>query len=829
MTVFISSTYKDLIDYRIAVIRAVEGTNYQASKMEVFGARPDEPVDACLKEVEESELFIGIYALRYGFIPEGADISITEMEYLHAKKFGKPIYCFILDEENQPWLKKWIEGEPGKSKLESFKQRIQKVHICDYFTTADDLRAKVSNALSHFAANHQPINRQSENTSQKPFTGSTLPNQSYFFGREEELENIADAINPPTPTWGVLIHGEGGIGKTALAIEAAHRAPSTNFKIKIFVSAKERELTSKGEISSKEFSQDSYFSILNEIALQLGEEGIPRLAPDERANALNHVLKTKKTLLILDNLETLNNDDRDYLYQFLTHLPHGNKAIVTNRRRDDIDGRAIRLDKLPRAEAERLISELVKRNPRLHDIKDIEKEELYYAASGNPLIIRWLIGQVGRVGTEIKTITEAITFLKNAPQNNDPLEYVFGDLLNSLIPREKVVLAVMVYLSLSPKIEWIAKITDYNEKEIEMIWEELVNRSILVNIKDSKSCSLPYITRQFIKNKLPREIFDAEGKLAHYAYRIVLEFGGRKNIQEQEYLENNWPPILASLSHFIKHDNEKLQIICDALDTFFSSSQLLDEWLWLNQQAEIVALANFDYDNAGARAYKVGLIYSYRGQAAEVLQYAKRAENNWSELYFTKTSYNSTKPLVNYLRAIGYRLEKNYVRAIEEINNAIKFWKSFTPEGIDIADAYNMLGEIQIDMGEVGDSGEHYSNAEKSFSEALRIANKISYKEVKPKYTGNLAKLAIKCGDWAKVIILANEALKEAENMGYQEEIARENFFLASAYLQLGYSGDKGLEASREAFKIYTRLKHKDLPLAEKVLEQWKRRTGRRI
>ncbi|MCK7480695.1 MAG: DUF4062 domain-containing protein [Candidatus Moduliflexus flocculans] len=68
------------------------------------------PLDACLKEVEESDLFIGIYALRYGFIPEGADISITEMEYLHAKKLGKPIYCFLLDEENQPLAEKMDRG-----------------------------------------------------------------------------------------------------------------------------------------------------------------------------------------------------------------------------------------------------------------------------------------------------------------------------------------------------------------------------------------------------------------------------------------------------------------------------------------------------------------------------------------------------------------------------------------------------------------------------------------------------------------------------------------------------------------------------------------------
>jgi hypothetical protein len=82
MKVFISSIYIDLIDYRVAAIRVVEGTNYQASKMEFFGVVSDEPIDACLKEVEQGELFIGIYTLPYGFIPDGAKIYITEMEYV---------------------------------------------------------------------------------------------------------------------------------------------------------------------------------------------------------------------------------------------------------------------------------------------------------------------------------------------------------------------------------------------------------------------------------------------------------------------------------------------------------------------------------------------------------------------------------------------------------------------------------------------------------------------------------------------------------------------------------------------------------------------------
>ena len=44
-----------------------------------------------------------------------------------------------------------------------------------------------------------------------------LPHQPYFFGREEELARITDALDPESAGWGVLIDGPGGIGKTALA------------------------------------------------------------------------------------------------------------------------------------------------------------------------------------------------------------------------------------------------------------------------------------------------------------------------------------------------------------------------------------------------------------------------------------------------------------------------------------------------------------------------------------------------------------------------------------------------------------------------------------
>ncbi len=72
---------------------------------------------------------------------------------------------------------------------------------------------------------------------------SSLPHQPFFFGRAKELATIADALAPESRSWGALIDGPGGIGKTALAVRAAYLAPSAQYPIKIFLSAKVRELT----------------------------------------------------------------------------------------------------------------------------------------------------------------------------------------------------------------------------------------------------------------------------------------------------------------------------------------------------------------------------------------------------------------------------------------------------------------------------------------------------------------------------------------------------------------------------------------------------------
>jgi nucleoside phosphorylase len=115
---------------------------------------------------------------------------------------------------------------------------------------------------------------------------SSLPPQPYFFGRERELATIAEAISPESRTWGALIDGPGGIGKTALAVRAGHLAPAVDFERKIFLSAKVRELTPTGEQKLEDFMLPNYMSLLTELAYELGEETIGKINPNERANAV---------------------------------------------------------------------------------------------------------------------------------------------------------------------------------------------------------------------------------------------------------------------------------------------------------------------------------------------------------------------------------------------------------------------------------------------------------------------------------------------------------------------------------------------------------------
>lgn len=150
MKVYISSTYKDLVECRHVVYRVVRMMGYDSIAMEDYVADDDRPLDKCLKDVKTSDLFIGIIAWRYGTVVSnktGLRKSITQWEYEAAASSGVPRLLFILDSGAAwpPFHVDHFTGENGKGRLiDKFRKTLQKEKTISLFRNCTDLSNLVS-------------------------------------------------------------------------------------------------------------------------------------------------------------------------------------------------------------------------------------------------------------------------------------------------------------------------------------------------------------------------------------------------------------------------------------------------------------------------------------------------------------------------------------------------------------------------------------------------------------------------------------------------------------------------------------------------------------
>lgn len=145
--IFISSTYKDLIPYRKAVLNALDKLKVAVKGMEVFGARTEEPIETCLSEVEKCEVFIGILGMRYGSIDEKTGKSFVQREYETAKEKSLAIRIYLIDEKKPLIPPILTDFDESAKKLRDFKELLQKKHTIDFFQSPKDLVSKVEKDL----------------------------------------------------------------------------------------------------------------------------------------------------------------------------------------------------------------------------------------------------------------------------------------------------------------------------------------------------------------------------------------------------------------------------------------------------------------------------------------------------------------------------------------------------------------------------------------------------------------------------------------------------------------------------------------------------------
>lgn len=333
-----------------------------------------------------------------------------------------------------------------------------------------------------------------------------LPPSDLFVGRTEEIARCLEGLSPEERGWGVIIDGQGGQGKTALALAVAEQCRvEGRFGAYLWVSAKTTVLTSRG-IHKDTLAPTTLDALLDELGGLLSTE-VRRLPSTELKRAqLERALRGTAALLVLDNLETLSSEDRQQVGEFLRRLPPDCKAIVTSRRRSGESAVTVRLDRLPWQTARELFMQLGKREAPVQELVEhlgeARLQQLYKSSGGSPLALRWIIGFMRERGYSFERVLE---LLDNASQSSDLHDFVFQEALEQLSPEARQAFSGLALFRTPATLTQLAATSGLADEVTQSAVEQLVLLSLVESDSEHERFHLLPLTHTLARSYVDEE------------------------------------------------------------------------------------------------------------------------------------------------------------------------------------------------------------------------------------------------------------------------------------------------------------------------------------
>ena len=215
MKVFLSSTGRDLKDYREAAFHAIQRLDLHCVRMEDFRGPGTKIEDFDDRKVADCELFVIILGHLHGTCPDGSEKSYTELEYEAAVKYQKTCFLFLAPEDF-PFPASLIESDDKRGKQRSFRDHAVKGVIRHTFTSPDDLAAQIAQAIHVWR--HTPEKPVKPGTflplPPQPYFAHPYPLQENFTGRLTERRMLTEWLTGGSNVLSLVAMG--GMGKSAL-------------------------------------------------------------------------------------------------------------------------------------------------------------------------------------------------------------------------------------------------------------------------------------------------------------------------------------------------------------------------------------------------------------------------------------------------------------------------------------------------------------------------------------------------------------------------------------------------------------------------------------
>jgi tetratricopeptide (TPR) repeat protein len=787
------------------------------------------------------DLMIGILWLRYGTPSGGANPSEsgTHEEFTAAyemwKQIGKPRIVFYRCTRSPEDITKLNLDDLTKINqfFKEFETGGRHEGLYRAYDTAENFERLVRNHVIEF------IVQYSEQVGRKIVTPETLqvyapkipnnlPRRQAFFGRVKEMETVMRALSPADRTWGVLVDGIGGIGKSAIAIEAAYRVQEEIlFDAFVFVTAKTNILEPTGikELKSPARTLDEF---LNETSRILGQPGITKLTGEEKRRALIEVLRSLRTLLIYDNLETLTKEEQEGIADFLRELPQGCKAVITSRRRGGEGGVWLRLEKLDWDAARGIIENQISLDiglaSKLNRVGKSRWQELFDETNGSPLALVHTMG--------LMRIRGALTFdgaLKMLRGNRDAdlQKFIFQEAGKELTDNDKAALGALSFFVPSTTFEAWMEVAELSRNALETTIDRLSAFSLVDVLTGEERYALHPLTRAFVQHEMLAEAnvaYETGMRFAQYWVDYSERYGGweRDSYKTYDRLEvewmnldtaANWLWVSANVkgeSLEDKNAGQKLSKLVRALQQFLIFYGRLDESIELYTQAYEIDLAMQNWAWAGWRAYDVAIIYLKRSLLDDAALWTDRCVKLWE-----REGSNNEQAEAKRIRGLVAQERRDYPNAIKIFQESLSIFRDL---GMD-----REVSVVLGDLGYVVRLGGEYDRAEVYFRDALSLSRKTGDKEEEVYLLGMLGTVDIDRGKPEEACKWFEQALPLAKEVGRQDYIAYLQYRLACTHEAEGQI-DLALPLAQDALKIYGRLRFSQEEKARELVDRLEKR-----
>lgn len=349
---------------------------------------------------------------------------------------------------------------------------------------------------------------------------SKLPNGDYhndtggFIGRKEIKEKLYNILESPETGIIYSVVGIGGIGKTTLVVETINeliKNNSSTYQQYIFCSAKTQVLKETiYDIKPEIQDLNQFLSILLKDLMESEsfKKDIDVMTLKEKQNYVCSLLEEKKTLIIVDNLETFK-DTR--LISFIDEAPRHTTFIITSRVPLNHREVKIELEGFTEDEAIEYFKAIAYKKGKddLFNLSEEQIKEYVGNVHHHPLAIKWSLGQVIVKGKDIN-----LAFKKVINNESDIVKFCFDHLYEQINMDEKKVLAVLSYGDNRYNYYDLGKISDVFNERLDKVISELRDQSLISTLIETNNYGKPEtyyqlrpMARAYVINGLEKEEF----------------------------------------------------------------------------------------------------------------------------------------------------------------------------------------------------------------------------------------------------------------------------------------------------------------------------------